>query len=222
MRGDRASAIDENELEQIVRAIWRSHLLIPTEEDLESLPPSSYYRDFGIGSLDEAKDDVRRLRAEDERRRRIGQISVELREVALSEFLEKYCMTWENTVSLRVKAYIEDDRVDQIGRFLADVVRSVPEAAYLNSLKVKGANRSGQVWDGLLSLLEVAGFILVLRACQPGFQVLAVSIIAFAYCNISFAITTLRVNQVRLADVAWNISREYGSIFANDTSAPDR
>ena len=73
---------------------------------------------------------------------------------------------------------------------------------------VDRGSRYGHIFAGFLALVEIAVLLLVLNACQHGFQTMVICALGFIYSVIAFqGLTSNDFNVRRFATVVWETSR---------------
>jgi hypothetical protein len=185
MQSPDEKAIGPDEIDALVLQLRCGHERSIPRKELEDVFAADTTMTIPFSSVDEAEKAMLAFNSQDHLRRQVELIGDRLKRLALSRFLTRHrpaSTHWDWEMALtQIDELLEAKRYSDLQQYLVDVatIGSLKAAQKLNY--VEGISVIGIVWRSILSAIEIAVFSLMIRACQPGFQVLVLSSLAICY-----------------------------------------
>ena len=177
------------DVDSLLGALHRADQNWPNRGDLERYwEEHAYSRPFQ--SVEEAELAVQKLHERDSAESRISQIGWHVREKAVEEFLKAHAKTTDSTEINSTQRAIKQLMLTSSFNKLEGLLRDIQENGVAQALKryrsVDRGNKYGHIFAGFLALLEIVVFLLVLSACEHGFQTIVVCALGFIYTAVSY------------------------------------
>ena len=173
----------------LMLALHRADQNWPNRADLEQYwEEHEYLRPFG--SIEQAEAAIQKFHERDSAELSIRQIGWNLREKAIESFLRAHASSTESFEQGRAKhiinLLISTSSFTGLELFLGDILQNGVEKAVKQYQTVDRGNKYGHIFVGLLALLEISVLLIVLNACQHGFQTMVLCGIGLIYSVIAF------------------------------------
>ncbi len=201
----------ETDVDILLRALHRADQNWPNRGDLERYwEGHRYFRSFG--SIEEAETAISNFHERESTESRIWDIGWHLREKALEAFLDAHVSKTDSfergTAQRIIDQLMSTSSFNGLEMFLRDVVENGAEKAIKKYRTVDRGANYGHIFAGFLALVEVAVLLLVLSACQHGFQTIVICALGFIYSVIAFqGLSSNDFNVRRFATVVGETSR---------------
>ena len=195
----------------LLHALHRADQNWPNRGDLERYwEEHQSFRPFE--SMEEAEIAVQKLHERESAESAIWQIGWNLREKAIGAFLDAYANTTNSfergSAEYIINHLMATSSFNRLELFLRDILQNGAEKAIKKYRTVDRGSRYGHIFAGFLALVEIAVLLLVLNACQHGFQTMVICALGFIYSVIAFqGLTSNDFNVRRFATVVWETSR---------------
>lgn len=201
----------DTDVDILLRALHRADQNWPNRWDLECYwEKHQYFRPFE--SIEEAEMAVQKFHERESVENGIWQISWDLREKAIEAFLDAHASTTDSfsrsSAQHIINQLLSTSSFNRLEFFLRDIFSNGIEKALKKYRAVDRGSKYGHIFAGLFALVEIAVLLLVLNACQHGFQTMVICALGFIYSALVFqGLTSNDFNVRRFATVVWQTSR---------------
>lgn len=198
------------DVEILLRALHRADQNWPDRQDIERYwEEQQSFRPFA--SVEEAEIAIEKFHDHESVEARISQIGWRLRERAIDVFLDAHAPTSDShqrSSARYINQMMSTSGYNRLELFLTDISEHGVEEAVKRFRTVDRGSKYGHIFCGLLALIEIGLLLLILNACQHGFQTMVICALGFIYSAIAFqGLSSNDFNVRRFATVIGEIYR---------------